>query len=60
MTEKLYYSDSHCRAFRACVLDCREQEDGKWAVLLDRSAFSPAAADRRPTAADSPAWLSAA
>jgi len=40
MTEKLYYSDSHCRAFTARVLDCRENGEG-WDVRLDKTAFFP-------------------
>ena len=40
MTEKLYYSDSHCRAFSARVLDCRPCGEG-WDVLLDKTAFFP-------------------
>lgn len=40
MTEKLYYTDSHCRAFTARILDCREDEKG-WEVLLDKTAFFP-------------------
>ena len=40
MTEKLYYTDSHCRAFTARVLDCRES--GKlWEILTDKTAFFP-------------------
>lgn len=40
MTEKLYYSDSHCRAFTARVLDCRES-GGEWEILTDKTAFFP-------------------
>lgn len=40
MTEKLYYSDSHCRAFTARVLDCRPCGE-EWEVLLDKTAFFP-------------------
>ena len=40
MTEKLYYSDSHCRAFTARVLDCKACGD-EWEILLDKTAFFP-------------------
>ena len=40
MTEKLYYTDSHMRAFTAVVTGCEETKKG-WAVTLDRTAFFP-------------------
>jgi len=40
MTEKLYYSDSHMKSFTAKVLSCTE-EKGRFAVVLDRTAFFP-------------------
>lgn len=40
MTEKLYWTDSHLRSFEARVLSCTE-EKGRWAVILDRTAFFP-------------------
>ena len=40
MTEKLYYSDSHIKEFEALVTACVE-ENGKYAVTLDRTAFFP-------------------
>ncbi len=40
MTEKLYYSDSHMSEFSATVLSVTE-ENGKFAVTLDRTAFFP-------------------
>lgn len=40
MTEKLYYADSHMKAFEACVRACGE-EKGRRYVILDRSAFFP-------------------
>ncbi len=40
MTEKLFYEDAFLKEFSGTVLDCRE-EKGKWAVLLDRTAFYP-------------------
>ncbi len=41
MTEKLYYADSHLSRFTARVTDCRADEKGGYAVLLDRTAFFP-------------------
>ena len=40
MTEKLYYKDSHCLAFDAVVIDCREEKKG-YSIVLDRTAFFP-------------------
>lgn len=40
MTEKLFYEDAFLKEFSGTVLDCRE-ENGKWVVLLDRTAFYP-------------------
>lgn len=40
MTEKLFYQDSHLAEFDAVVTACREQ-DGRYAVELDRTAFFP-------------------
>ena len=40
MTEKLYYNDSHCLAFDAVVIDCREEKKG-YSIVLDRTAFFP-------------------
>lgn len=40
MTEKLYYADSHRKAFTATVLDCA-QVPGGWEVILDATAFYP-------------------
>lgn len=40
MTEKLYYKDSHIRAFEAEVVTCSEA-GGAWTVELDRTAFFP-------------------
>ena len=40
MTEKLYYTDSHCRAFAARVLACRVCGE-EWEILLDKTAFFP-------------------
>ena len=39
-TVKLYYEDSFIREFTAKVVSC-EQRDGKWAVILDQTAFYP-------------------
>lgn len=40
-TEKLFYQDSHLRRFAAKVLDCRPEKEGRFAVVLDRTAFYP-------------------
>lgn len=40
-TEKLYYIDSHLTVFSARVLRCDSLEDGRYAVVLDRTAFFP-------------------
>lgn len=40
MTEKLYYSDPMLREFTARVVSCG-QEKGRFAVVLDRTAFFP-------------------
>lgn len=40
MTEKLYYIDSHMRAFSAEVTSC-VQNGGRFEVTLDRTAFFP-------------------
>jgi len=39
-TRKLYYEDSHMRAFSAKVLSCEKTEKG-YAVILDATAFYP-------------------
>lgn len=41
-TERLFDDDSYMRAFEAEVIDCREC-DGKYAVILDKTAFFPEA-----------------
>lgn len=40
-TEKLYYADSHLAEFRAKVLRCEALKDGRYAVVLDQTAFFP-------------------
>ncbi|MGH9943978.1 MAG: alanyl-tRNA editing protein [Pyrinomonadaceae bacterium] len=40
-TERLYYADSHLIEFDARVVRLTETEDGRRAVLLDRTAFYP-------------------
>ena len=40
VTEKLYYIDSRECSFTGTVLSCRADK-GRWAVVLDRSAFFP-------------------
>ncbi len=41
MTEKLYDIDSHLRDFSAVLLSCRPAGEGRWSLLLDRTAFFP-------------------
>ena len=40
MTEKLYYLDAYIKEFEATVLESYEDK-GRYAVVLDRTAFSP-------------------
>ena len=40
MTERLYYLDSHIRAFTATVLSCEKGKHG-YDIVLDRTAFYP-------------------
>ena len=40
MTERLYYKDSHLRAFDATVIGCEESK-GRYEVVLDWTAFFP-------------------
>lgn len=40
-TEKLYELDSECFAFDAHVISCDAMDDGRFAVVLDRTAFFP-------------------
>ncbi len=40
MTERLYYTDSKMKAFKAAVVSCEETKDG-FEVILDRTAFFP-------------------
>ena len=40
MTEKLFYQNSHMQEFFAYVQSC-EEKDGKYYVVLDRTAFFP-------------------
>ena len=39
-TKKLFYEDSHMKAFSASVLSCKEVKGG-WEVVLDQTAFYP-------------------
>ena len=41
LTEKLYYQDPYLKAFSARILTKTAQADGKFAVVLDRTAFYP-------------------
>ncbi|WP_035783923.1 alanyl-tRNA editing protein [Butyrivibrio sp. MC2021] len=40
-TEELYYTSAYISEFDAQVLSCHETKDGKYAVVLDRTAFFP-------------------
>ncbi|SHF93490.1 alanyl-tRNA editing protein [Ornithinibacillus halophilus] len=40
-TEKLYYKDSYIRSFTATVLKSEMEDDGRYFVLLDKTAFYP-------------------
>ena len=48
MTDRLYYKDAYIRSFTANVISCTEKS-GKYEIVLDRTAFSPKAADSRVT-----------
>lgn len=39
--EKIFYQDTHIIDFEAQVLDCTEEQPGKYCILLDRTAFFP-------------------
>ncbi len=39
--EKLYYKNTHITDFEAIVMDCQEDEKGRFRILLDRTAFFP-------------------
>jgi len=41
MTKRLYEADSYCSCFTAVVLSCEPTDDGRYAVVLDRTAFFP-------------------
>ena len=41
MTERLYYTDPHLTEFDASVLEVTSADDGRRAVVLDRTAFYP-------------------
>jgi alanyl-tRNA synthetase len=41
MTERLYYTDPYLREFEAEVVGVEQLEDGRRAVILDRTAFYP-------------------
>ena len=40
-TERLYYSDSHLSEFDAVVTAVKQADDGRTALILDRTAFYP-------------------
>lgn len=39
--EKIYYQDTHITEFEAVVKECRKEADGRFLILLDRTAFFP-------------------
>ena len=41
MTERLYYLDSLHRSFEAQVVSCEDEGNGRFRVVLDRTAFYP-------------------
>ncbi len=41
MTEKLYYSDPYLKEFSARIEAVHALEDGRWGIVLDRTAFYP-------------------
>ncbi len=41
LTEKLYYQDQYMKEFTAAVLSCSSRPDGRYGVILDRTAFYP-------------------
>ena len=48
MTKKLYDLDSHLSVFTAQVLACTPTGEGRWAVLLDQTAFFPEGGGQLP------------
>jgi len=40
-TEKLYYQDPYIKSFSARILQCKQDEKGRFYVVLDRTAFYP-------------------
>lgn len=40
-TELLYENDSYLKEFEATVISCEESENGRYALILDRTAFFP-------------------
>lgn len=48
MTKKLYDLDSHLSVFTARVLACTPAGEGRWAVLLDQTAFFPEGGGQLP------------
>ncbi len=41
MTEKIFYENPHKTEFNATVISCTPTEDGKFLIVLDRTAFFP-------------------
>lgn len=41
MIEKIYYTDQYLKEFEGTVVSCEKDENGKYNILLDRTAFFP-------------------
>ncbi len=41
LTEKLYYKDQYLKTFEAVVISCEKRDDGKFDVVLNKTAFFP-------------------
>ncbi len=41
MTEKIYYADQYLKEFEGIVMSCEKDENGKYNIILDRTAFFP-------------------
>ncbi len=41
MTEKIYYTDQYLKEFEGTVVSCEKDENGKYNIILDRTAFFP-------------------
>jgi len=41
VTEKIYYTDQYLKEFEGTVVSCEKDENGKYNIILDRTAFFP-------------------